>query len=1533
MTAVQKWTTALVIVAPVLVMAVLGYVHVREQVNLALERSEWVVADAVSRQIGRDVRIGKAQITPLGRLVLEDVAIAQGPSFSQGLLATARRVVATYDYQAMLFSGAGASGVGLVEVQNPRFWLSRRRDGSLNISDLFKPRPGPPRPPFIGRVLIIDGDAIIRDYFRAPLGSAITTNVRNLNVDVSAAGGQDYKFHFTARDSKGRFLTIRGTGVYSSATHDLWVDASGLGVDAAFVAKTIGLPKGYSIARGTLDFAGSASTNLRTRTMPHTYGMVRFRGASGRLPFLQTPIDGASGVAVLGGETVVLDASGVTAGVPVVLRGSINGFQRSVLDLTLMSQEVSLSKLSRAARLPAIPEDVEIRRISSVNAIIRGTTANPRIEAVASVPDATVRGYHVTGISVSLVMANRLIDLRSLEFDFRGARVMASGSVAVAGNRKLSISGQIRGMNLSRMPLGLPYEISGRASADFTVRGTVAKPVVSAEAVARDVRVNDIYLGLTEAGLLVDGRNITIRHARVTGLAGGSLTASGTYAAGQLDMHVAASGVQASSLGRLLKQPRLGGVLYVFGRVKGLVASPVFEGLVEGFGLRYDGQGVEYARASIVATRNSVDVRSAIARWYSTEIRLSGGITRQDEKFAFQTTGQVERLNLDRVFDLIERHPDVSGTAAGEFTASGVYDTSVPEGEFPLRQTEATGVIRLQDGTAFGYPVDDAVAQWTFRNNVLTLSETVIASEGARLTFGGSVYVDRREVDFDFGLANLDLKRISRRIPSYVSASGTANLSGIVSGPWDDVNVSVRGGVQGLVLNQMAFDQVTVRAAYSRDVVHSAQLNLARGTQHYQVSLSSYNVINDYIGQAQVKLTGVQVIDLWEAIKASPYLRTAEGLGAWQSIARIPPPTGGTIDATVTATGPVSSMDGSLVVSGKDLGFDDQKIDALDVSASAKNGVVDLQHLTATSGDSVLQATGHPLYDNGKLHLSLSVNNFDIARLKPFMKENTPSGVASVELEASGSAKSPAVTMSVEVQNPGFRGVKFDRLRAPRIEIANGLINFPEPDSGIILAAADHQIVTHGYIPWDWSTLSVPRDRQLEVAAELNDEDLSILSSFVPEVDATRTKGAIEAAAFKVGGTLSAPSYDGILRIRNGTLGLKSFTNDFQNVNVDMAFDGNRILINQFSAKSSLGGSVKVEPGSTLAASGADAGVNMTIIADALKLAERNAFGVKESISTQIDAGIAISGALARPLIVDAKRPGVAEGIVVSNALFKFAIPEKTAEAKPLILPVNPQFDVSIELGKGVTLQPPSMNLTVGGSGRLGGRYNDPTNPLDFRLELNIEKGSLYLAATRLRVEPGSVIMVKYVPPAAPAVTLRDFRATTSVMAKTVLNENQRYQVTVAANGPVGPSMRTSLSSNPPGLSTERMLAALGHVQGIFGTGATGLQNELASAVTATATSTLFRPIERVFTERLGFEQFSLDYGPLGPVSFFASTRLIDSVYISYFQRLQAKISEQTSKSYELKASYRFRRFYALSGSVDDQDILTYQLEFTRAFE
>ena len=457
--------------------------------------------------------------------------------------------------------------------------------------------------------------------------------------------------------------------------------------------------------------------------------------------------------------------------------------------------------------------------------------------------------------------------------------------------------------------------------------------------------------------------------------------------------------------------------------------------------------------------------------------------------------------------------------------------------------------------------------------------------------------------------------------------------------------------------------------------------------------------------------------------------------------------------------------------------------------------------------------------------------------------------------------------------------------------------------------------------------MSVPNDEPISVAADLGKQNLNMLNAFLPLIDSAKTTGSVEEAWFRLGGTLLDPQLAGSAKVTGGTIALRGFTNTFTNVVVNLGFVGERLVVNSMYAASSEGGNVHVTPGSYVTAGILGTSeTHIGIVADGLVVGEKNMLGLKEEILTRIDAGLSVTGPTSNPTVADAAIEGQRGGITLSNAKLAFqTVPNRSAWTGPISY--NPTLRVTLKIGQDVPISPPNLQLVVTGGGMLTGTLAQPEVK---SLELTLVSGEIGLATARLRVTPGGKINVSYMPPAPPSVQL-DLQATASVFAFDSLRQRQRYQVTMRITGQAA-KPQIDLSSTPPGLTREQMLAALGHVPALFASAEAGLQSELASVLTAAATSTLFAPIENLFVQKLGFEQFSLEYSPIYPLSLYVSRPLFGNFYLAFYRQIMTSLITAHDVQYQVVLSYRFRSLYQLSVGVDDQQTLTFQVGYAKAF-
>lgn len=1528
LTRTQRLIVILVQVLPVVAMLVWMALYVSDQVRRTVAGITPIVVREFERRLGREVAIGRITTPSPGVVVLEDVRIAEGRTLATGTMVSAPSVVIRYDLRGLL-RGQGAAAVSRIEVVRPHVSLIRRRDGSLNVSALFTRPPGPPGPPFTGTIHVTGGTVLFQDYQAAPTRPALA-HLRDVDAVIDAARYPRYEFRVTAAGRQGEFAAAHVVGVYDSAAAVARMDVRASGVSAPFAASHIRVPGDIRLLDGTLQPAlGVALRRTDSRWATTLTGVIGVRGVDALIPRTSAPVRDTTGNVILTRDQAAMSLTGVFAGSPVRVTGTVTDLQRPTLDILVVSRSARFAGAVEAVDFLSSLRVVGLHGSGPLELKITGPTSDPTIFVSATVPRATYQGYVAENVRIEGQYRTGVLDLRSVRARVAGGTVVASGTVTTNGVPTLDIRGRAVGVDLSRVPLPIRERITGTASARFVVTGTTATPVVTASVsvargVVRGIAVSAPSIEITyRRGRIEATTELAVRYA------GGVVRLAGRFTPSTVSARYVAEGVDLARLGELIGVEGIRGVLYSTGRVEGSIANPTVSGTAEVFRGSYQSFNTDYARLEFTGNQRSVSVQQGVVRVFPAEVNIAGTVSGlQSRRIEFQGSIQANRLQVQQVLAAMDREVDVTGAIAADFRLSGAYLRNTRPGVSPFVDTTGSGTVTLEDGTAFGYPISTASALLSYDGTVVTISEAVLASQEARLTVNGAVSLATTLVDLSFELSGFDLARLHDRLGNYVSVAGTAGATGAVTGPWAGVRIAVTAGVDEPIVNNVRFDQAAASAVISGSTLTSYNFRLARGEQLYELEGNDFNTTTRCMSATTVRISNANIPDIWSILTSSPYLGTAEAERLRRGLRAAPRPTAGVLDGSATITGCLSNPSGLGRIEARNVVLDDRRIDSLVVQASSSEGVVSLAEFRATSEAMVVEATpvdpGAPVYRDGQIAVSVAAYNIDLARLRPWLGEHTPSGTLTARFDLEGPAREPRVIGSVEVANPGYGGFAFDRLRASRIELAGDTIRVAD----VILATSGHQVVARGRLPWSWSELTIPRDQPLEFSAELVREDLSFLAAFVPQIDAETTSGPVQ-VVLDVAGTLEDPNLSGLVQVQNGSLGLRGFRNVFSNIDIDMLFDGNQVLVNRLSAQSSLGGSIEVVPGGFVRLGTLDTSeIALLVAARGLVVSERDALGYQEDVTLTVDAGLSVTGTLRSPLIADRQIDGLAGGVTIRNSSLTFAVPETPPAVVQRTFAVNPRFDVGISLGEDVTIRPPRMSLVVGGEGLVTGTLARP----DVRFQLEVRRGSLALGASSLRVVPGSGIEITYAPPAEPQLVLRNFQATTSVSATGPTGTRERYVITITVSGPIE-RMQIGLSSSPPGLTREQMLAALGHVEGLFATAEGTLQRELANVLTAVGASTLFAPVERVFVEQLGFEQFSLEYSAVTPLSLYLSRRLFDSVYLSYFQRLTGQFVGPNNVSYQIQLSYRFRNLYQVSFGIDDQQTSTIQVGYQRAID
>lgn len=1531
MTRSQKLVLSLITYLPVIVLIAISAVYMKHEVERLSRHVNIIVADELSRRFKKEVRIGNAQVGKLGTAVIEDIRIANGKTFAQGTLARARKVTVRYDWRAMLLAGKGAASVSEVDVADPKFQLVRRSDGSFNITELLKPPPGPPKPPFSGKVVISGGQVEFLDYAVIPGQRPNPIYIRDLAGTLRAAAQPIYRFSGTARGASGQFVTAAFNGSYHAQTKRALVHVNGRSVSAARLIPYVFKSKAIQVATGNLNTILDLDIHRKGGHYGVTVsGKAAVQNATVAFGVLKAPITNVNGSLVIRPDRADAILQGSFAGGPVRATGSISDFKSPILDILISSPSIEANRLIASTTFLSALSQFGPSGRGPAQAKLTGRLSNLTVDAIAVVPGAKIRGVAVQKVAISALYRPGRIDLRSIRLTARGADVRASGYVITRPTTTLFLNGQFANLALGALPIKTEFAVTGKASGTFAVAGPAANPIVSVKARVANGSVGEIPFSSVAGDLMIAGSRVTVRDLSIEGAFQGSIRASGVISGNALDLRVAADSVDISSLTSRFGESGYGGTAFLEGHVYGSLTSPQVDGSLEVFDGRANDYAINHARITFAADRNRITVSEGLVQSFPAELRFSGEASGlSSARVAFAGKASISRLEMTKLLELSKRELDVTGTMQGDFNFSGAYLPDAPLGAKRFVDLAASGSLNLEDATAFGYPVSGTTAKIEYANNTIRLADATITSDGAQLALNGSVSTDTHVVDAGFTLTGFELSRLHEFLGDFVVLAGAASATGKIGGTWDNAKASIAAHVDGLSVNYEKFDRAELQLSYDNGKFASYSLDIARAGQSVAFAGTDFDPDTDCLALAKGVLTDISIPDVWSIVRASPFFSSDEGKAIAQTLDSSPKINTGRVNGSFSVSGCLLTPEGDFQLPDAEVnltatkvGIDVQQIQSIELQASAKAGVVSINKFSAVSDDTSVEVSGDKAYENGMLHAEVRADNLRLSRLNPWLGPNAIDGTLSAVFSVEGPVASPEIMGSIEVVKPGYGGFTFDRLRASQVEISSNRIEVPD----ILLSIGGHQATASASIPWDWSTISVPKDEPLSFSASLPKQNLSILSAFLPIIDTTHTTGSME-ASFQLSGTLLDPRLQGSGKITDGAIALTGFTNSFTNVVADVEFAGDRLVVNKMSATSSLGGNVHVVPGGSLTVgiSGTSV-VDLRVVADRLTIAEKNMLGLKESVSTQIDAGLSVTGPPISPTVADSVVEGKQGGVTLSHAKLVFQTAPKSTQW-PSAMVFNPHFNVSLRVGEDVVISPPSLELTVTGAGTLTGTLAQPNIQ---GMELKIASGEISLATARLSINPGGTIRVSYAAPSPPDISL-DFQAKASVFAVNSLRQRERYQITMRVTGQAS-KPQIDLSSSPPGLTREQMLAALGHLPGLFTSAEAGLQQELAGALTAVGASTLFAPIESLFIQKLGFEQFSLEYSPIYPLSLYVSRHLAGNWYLAFYRQITTALIAPHDTQYQVVLSYRLKSIYEFSVGADDQQTLIFQVGYARAF-
>lgn len=500
-------------------------------------------------------------------------------------------------------------------------------------------------------------------------------------------------------------------------------------------------------------------------------------------------------------------------------------------------------------------------------------------------------------------------------------------------------------------------------------------------------------------------------------------------------------------------------------------------------------------------------------------------------------------------------------------------------------------------------------------------------------------------------------------------------------------------------------------------------------------------------------------------------------------------------------------------------------IEKIDLILHSYQGKITIQKLEAQQGTGKIVGSG--VADlRGDLNLEIGGQGLDASLLTALMDNPIAvTGNMGILMQVSGTAKNPEVNASLQVQPGSVENVSFDELYG-LFSVKDDLFNIDQ----LFVSKDDNKISAYGIVPVDLFRKVENRknqNAQMDILIKLENADLSI----IPSVFNSQVEWGMGATSgnLNIKGTLEKPKLYGKVEIEEGILKFKQLKNPLEKINLNVAFDDDKVLLNQLSA--SMGSGTLNAQGSLDITNVASANNFISIKADKLAIASEIATG-------ELTTDLVISSKEVRGDLV----PQVKGSVLIDNFLINLPVVPEFGDSS-----YNVALDVVFETGKNVRLYNKYLyDMLLDGNLKIEGSTVFPI----VSGGVSVKKGTIKYLGTPFKISMGKVgfpVPGTFVP----TVSLNADSRISSVY----VNINISGQLT---------EMDVKLSSDPPmsqqqifRLMTLKTLTTNDNVSGMS-------EDDMLGLLTVGLQMTFFGNIEDFFRNTGTLDEFRIYQGDIG---------------------------------------------------------------------
>ena len=1037
-----RWTLRGLVILPLLSLATASGFYFVSVYRLIRANLVPVAEAELTRQIGHEVKIGAADFSRRGALVLSDVAVSNEATFAAGngeATLRAKRLTVDYNLHSLIFdSGNAAHAIGDITLDQPALLVERFSTG-FNFSDFFKPKTKQINKPFVGRIFIHRGLLRFRDFDAPDRGKRPALNTL-ANVEGAIDLSSERSVYFTVRGTgnRTRFQSLAVSGDVSRTVagryrgHVIVADA-----DAAYWTDYFkAFPQARVIAgRADADVTVAKLTSKPAPGLPlDLSGHIVIRRASVAVTdkkVVALPLENVTGTAAFTGAGVTFETSLSLAGQPLTATGTVFDFAHAQLAVTANSDRLDPVRISRGLTFLKLPPGFQVSP-GPVTAAFTGAATNPTITINGILPAVTYAGNRATAVTASALYANHVLSVTSATFRLNGTGLAALRATVdlTKAHPTVLLAGTARRVDLAalRLPAGVNanmFNLGGVVDTQFLADNLGRPLTVVANVAASRLRVRRTTLrSVTGRVAWTQGQAVTITQA-VLRDALGTAAVSGTLPAGaragRWDLTVRTAGLNLAGLLGPYTKMAVSGRADFDGKILGPASAPQAMGTVRLIEPHFGRYSADLIGGEVAASMEGVRLDNVTLSRFPTSALVSGTVS----DFSSANPRLALRIALSQgdVQDFLHLAEQASAAPKSALTASLPNLTGAADGSFQitgrLNSLAAAGHARVRDATVGGYRLDEASADLSYGGGALRVRNAVVKSGTATLTASG-LRTDQGLIHADFAANGLNLDRLHHLLDPYADVEGLVSVQGHLDGTPQAPHIQLDSlDIPNLVVDGQSFQPLTLAGRYDDGVLTQTGLPWrflvaiprdyaaeAAGLVEYRIDglqltlptpmhpkrAPSLRLLATIPASAPERLSHV-----FATVRGTPWGRTVVGQAFLARLAGLPQPINGVFALPkIALSGPLNALSAQADLSANTLTLGETTIADLSASLVYGAGVKPSGHLSASARD--LRAGGVPIgtatTDINYQNRIITVNQLHAASERAFL---TASGTANLD--------------------------------------------------------------------------------------------------------------------------------------------------------------------------------------------------------------------------------------------------------------------------------------------------------------------------------------------------------------------------------------------------------------------------------------------------------------------------------------------------------------------------------------------------------